>query len=53
MRFPGQQRQRGPLAGLDGTFALRVDAVSQRDQSLESLFYQAIHAAASRTLEEN
>ena len=31
MRFPGQQRQRGPLAGLDGPVALRPDAFSLRD----------------------
>jgi hypothetical protein len=32
VRFPGQQRKRGPLAGLDGTVALRIDALSLRDQ---------------------
>jgi hypothetical protein len=32
VRFPGQQRKRGPLAGLDGTAALRIDAVSLRNQ---------------------
>ena len=53
MRFPGQQRKRGSLADLDGTVALRLDAFSLRDQSLESLLYQAIHAAASRPLEKN
>ena len=53
MRFPGQQRQRGSLAGLDGTIALRLDALYVRDQHLESLFYQALHAAASGALEKN
>ena len=53
MRFPGQQRKCGPLASLDGAVALRVDALSLRDQQLESLLYQAIHAAASRPLEKN
>jgi IS4 transposase len=32
VRFPGQQRQRGPLAGLDGALALCIDAVSLRNQ---------------------
>jgi hypothetical protein len=32
VRFPGQQCKCSPLAGLDGTVALRVDAVSVRDQ---------------------
>ena len=53
MRFPGQQRKRRPLAGLDGTLALRLDAFSLRDQSLESLLYQAIHPAESGALEKN
>src|ERR1700756_1114035 len=57
MRFPGQQRKRRPLAGLDSMakrgrgcgkdhqrwrLALRLDAFSLRDQSLESLLYPAI-----------
>jgi len=51
--FHRQQRKRGPLAGLDGTVALCPDAFSLRDQLLESLLYQALHAAASRALEKN
>ena len=53
VRFPRQQRKCGPLAGLDGTVALCLDAFSLRDQQLESLLYQAIHAAASGALEKN
>ena len=34
-----QQRQRGPLAGLDGAVTLRLDALSVRDEQLESLFH--------------
>jgi hypothetical protein len=52
VRFPGQQRQRGPLAGLDGVVALRADAFSVRDERLEPLFHQALHAATSRALEK-
>src|SRR5207249_10988160 len=53
VRFPGQQRQRGPVAGLDGAIALRPDAFSVRDEQLEPLFYKALHAATSRALEKN
>ena len=53
MRFLGQQRQRGPLAGLDGAVALRADAFSVRDERLEPFFHQALHAAKSRALEKN
>ena len=37
----------GPLAGLDGTVALCHVALSVRDEQLESLFHQALYAAAS------
>ena len=53
MRFPGQQRQRGPLASLDRAIALRLDALSVRDERLESLFHQALHPVASGALEKN
>ena len=53
MRFPGQQRQRGPLASLDGAVALRPDAFSVRDEQLEPLFYETLYAAKSRALEKN
>ena len=53
MRFPGQQRQRGPLASLDGAVALRPDAFSVRDEQLEPLLYEALHPATSRALEKN
>jgi hypothetical protein len=53
VRFPGQQRQRGPLARLDGAVALRPDAFSVRDEQLKSLFYESLEAATSRALEKN
>ena len=51
--FLGNSANAVPLAGLDGTVALCPDAFSLRDQSLESLLYQVVHAAASRALEKN
>ena len=53
MRFPWQQRKRGPLAGLDGALALRPNAFSLRDEQLEPLFYQALHPTASHAVEKN
>jgi len=53
VRFLGQQRQRGPLAGLDGAVALRADVFSMRDERLEPLFHQALHAATNRAVEKN
>jgi len=53
VRFPWQQRQRGPLAALDGAVALRPNAFSVRDEQLESLLYETLHAAKSRAMEKN
>ena len=52
MRFPGQQRKCGPLASLDGAVALRVDALSLRDQQLESLLYQGYSRCCAPPSEE-
>src|SRR5690242_568939 len=53
MRFSGQQRQRGALAGLDGPVALCADALSLRDERLASLLYPALHAVAGGAVEQS
>jgi hypothetical protein len=53
VRFPRQQRQCRPLAGLDGAVALRPNAFSLRDEQLEPFFYQALHPAASHAVEKD
>jgi hypothetical protein len=51
VRFRGQQRQRGPLASLDGAVTLHLDAFSVRDEQLEPLLYEALHPATGRVVE--
>ena len=53
VRFPGQQRKRGPLAGLDGAVALRPHAFSVCNERLEPLFYEALYAATARAVDKN